>query len=82
MNGPGDENGARRFVSISNDQVYAKLERIGDDLTDLDHKVDSVLSSNADLQKRVRALELRFYGILAGLIAAAGSIFVGVKVGH
>lgn len=77
-----DGNPPRGFISISNEDVYRKLERMDDKLNTLSRNFDHVTSDTDDLKRKVRALELRFYGILAGLIAATGSIFVGVKVGH
>lgn len=36
----------------------------------------------ADHEKRIRSLELKWYGIMAGLIAAAGSLLYQLVRGH
>lgn len=58
------------FVRISNRQIYDELTRLTKAVDRLEGRVDDVLGENVDLRKRVRGLELRFYGIAAGLLAA------------
>lgn len=57
----GEGNGGRTFYTVTNREIYEELKKIHQELGDL---------TKAELPKRVRALELRFYGILAGLIGA------------
>lgn len=66
------------FYRVSNREVY---ERIGT----LEAKIDdglrqlSIMESHiVDHHKRIRALELRFYGVLAGLV---GALAVLIKIG-
>lgn len=67
-NGASPDNGS--FVRISNREIYDGLLQVRDRLAALERRVDSVLGENVELGKRVRRLELRFYGILAGLVSA------------
>lgn len=74
----GDD--AQTFVRITNRQIYDALTRQENELAKLTNRVDNafgengvmakILAENIDLRKRVRGLELRFYGIAAGLMAA------------
>lgn len=64
---PGLANGEEpTFIRITNAMVYAELQATRADLRSL---ANGVLDY-PDMRKRVRALELRFYGVLAGMIAA------------
>lgn len=63
--GDGEE-----FVRITNREVY---NRLGTVEAKLDAALSTIDKQNAqliDYGKRIRALELRFYGVLAGLIGA------------
>ena len=66
MDGNVPSNGFR----ITNRELYDVLLQVRDRVARLESLVDNVLSENVDLRKRVRGLELKFYGILAGLVAA------------
>jgi hypothetical protein len=66
------------FVRISNRQIYNELTRLTKAVDKLESRVDNVLSENVDLRKRTRALELRSYGIMAGLL---GAVVVLLKIG-
>lgn len=73
-----DESNGQEFVRITNREVY---ERLGAVEAKLDSALSTIDKQNAtliDYGKRVRALELRFYGILAGLI---GAIAILARVG-
>lgn len=72
MSEPG--NGIR----ITNREVYDGLLQVRDRLGSLEHRVDHVLGENVVLNKRIRALELRFYGVLAGLIASVSALGIGL----
>lgn len=66
------------FVRITNREVY---DRLGGVEAKLDHALSTIDKQNEQLldnSKRIRALELRFYGILAGLI---GAVAILAKVG-
>jgi hypothetical protein len=71
-----DGNGA--IIRITNREVYDGLLKVEKSVDHLVQRVDYVLGENVDLRKRVRGLELRFYGILAGLIGALTILFSGV----
>ena len=69
-----DTNGS---IRITNREVYdglLKLEKTTDHLVS---RVDYVLGENVELRKRVRGLELKFYGILAGLVGAVTILLLG-----
>jgi len=55
-------------------EVKDELSRANSKLTSLQEDVRRSLAENEDLRIRVRALELRFYGILAGVVAAIGAL--------
>lgn len=57
-------------IRISNRELYDMLVQVRDRVASLENRVDMVLSDNFKLGKRVRSLELRFYGVLAGLVTA------------
>ena len=78
MNGTGEERDEQAratragegYVRIGNREIYDILVQVRDRVSKLEDRVDNVLSENVDLRKRVRGLELRFYGIAAGLLSA------------
>lgn len=57
-------------IRITNREVYDALLQVRDRVHGLENRVDNVLGENVELRKRVRGLELRFYGVLAGLVGA------------
>lgn len=65
------------FIRITNQMVYAELQATRSDLRDLAQRVGDY----PDLKKRVRLLELKFYGILAGVIAAFGAVALAGRIG-
>lgn len=54
-------NGERPFMVITNRMIWDKLNNIEETLSD---------AQPLETKKRVRSLELKFYGILAALVAA------------
>lgn len=71
------ENGGRTFIRITNESVYAELQATRADVRALANS----LSEYPEMKKRVRNLELKFYGILAGVIAAFGAVVMSGRVG-
>ena len=65
--------GEPTFVRITNQTVYTELQATRADVRDLASK----LADYPETKARVRKLELKFYGVLAGLIAAIGVIAAG-----
>jgi hypothetical protein len=63
------------FARITNREVYDAVQRLERAVAGLENRVDNVLGENVDLRKRTRGLELKFYGILAGLVGAVGVFF-------
>lgn len=72
-NGPNGDDGAPTFVRITNQMVYTELQATRADLRSLANE----LNDYPELKKRVRALELRFYGVLAGVIGTMGVLVFG-----
>lgn len=73
----GDEtNGA--FVRITNREVYEKLALLEKTVLHIDMRMDAILSESVALNKRVRALELKVYAVLAGFSTAlsAGGLWL------
>ena len=62
------------FVRITNREVWEKLGRVETKIDQALTKQEKADEERADHSKRIRSLELRFYGILAGIIATVGSI--------
>jgi hypothetical protein len=73
---PGSDEGDAPFIRITNAMVYSELQATRSDLRDLAKTV----SDYPDTKKRVRSLELKFYGVLAALIAALVTL-VGATAG-
>ena len=69
-------SGARRLerIELTVDRTNDKIDNLGNRLDDALRKLADMKEVSLNLEKRVRALELRFYGILAGLITAVGVI--------
>lgn len=61
---PGDDSPT--FIRISNAMVYAELQATRADIRDLAKSV----ADYPETKKRVRSLELKFYGVLAALVSA------------
>lgn len=78
-----DDNGA--FIRITNREIYDGLVDVKQHVAALENRVDVVLRENVEIKKeygkRIRSLELRFYGVLAGLVAALGALGVGLGAG-
>jgi hypothetical protein len=66
------------YVRIGNREIYDMLVQVRDRVGKLEDRVDSVLKENVTLGKRVRGLELRFYGVVAGLV---GALVILLKMG-
>lgn len=66
------------FVSISNRDVWNSLQEVKDLVRGMSAKMDSINAKVEDHDKKIRGLDLKFYGILAGLIAALGAIAIAV----
>jgi hypothetical protein len=73
----GGHSGDPTFVRITNAVVYGELQATRSDLRDLAAR----LADYPETKARVRKLELKFYGVLAGLIAAVGVIAAGAAGG-
>jgi len=63
-----DLNGEQTFIRVTNQMIWVKLNEIEDRLDDL--------RDYPEVKKNVRKLELKFYGILAGLISAVAVLGV------
>jgi hypothetical protein len=76
---PEDENGA--FVRVTNTHIYQELLNLKTEVQSIRHGLRNVQTALGDvsirslahdqtkLEKRVRSLELKFYGIISGLVA-------------
>lgn len=65
-----DSNGDPVFYRITNREVFERLGTVEAKLDRALSHIDTLDGHISDLSKRTRALELRFYGVLAGLIGA------------
>jgi len=75
-----DEHTNGGHIRITNREVYDAVLDVKGRVQSLENRVDNVLGENVELRKRVRGLELRFYGVLAGLIGAF-AVLLGGPVG-
>ena len=66
-NGNGDQDDPG-FVRITNREIWQMLTDVRERVVDIVAEIESWQLERVDLKKRIRALELRFYGILAGVI--------------
>ena len=65
---PDETNGD--FVRITNREIWVTLNDLKDRVSALGRNIDESVGERIETHKRLRALELRFYGILAGLVGA------------
>lgn len=70
-----EDNGGS--IRITNRELYDGYLGVKETVTQLVNRVDDVLGENVELRKRVRGLELKFYGVLAGLIGAITVLLIG-----
>ena len=75
-NGGLSLSGARRLerIELVCDRTNDKIDNLGNQLSTALSKLKDMEEKSLGLEKRVRALELRFYGILAGLVTAVAVI--------
>lgn len=80
-----DDDVQGSFVRITNREIYDGLGNVQRGLEEVKVQMAIIMKENVDIRKeygnRIRSLELRFYGVLAGLIAALTSLGVGLGVG-
>jgi hypothetical protein len=69
-------SGARRLerIELTVDRTNDKIDNLGNEVSMALRQLAALKEEQMGLDKRVRALELRFYGILAGLVTAVGVI--------
>ena len=70
--------GSQSFYRVTNAQIYERLETVKSKMDDSLRIQDEMLRDISEHSKRIRSLELRFYGVLAGLISAVAIL---AKVG-
>ncbi len=71
------EDGGSSFVRITNREVYDRLGGVEAKLDDALRQLVVSTALGLDQGKRIRALELKFYGVLAGLIGAIAVLVSG-----
>ncbi len=69
-----EDNGG---IRITNRELYDGYLGVKETVSQLVNRVDDVLGENVELRKRVRGLELKFYGVLAGLLGAITVLLAG-----
>ena len=65
-----EELGYRVSYTTALQEVRLELKTANENINRMANDVRQALAENAELKSRVRALELRFYAILAGLLTA------------
>lgn len=78
-----ENNDTPAFVRISNREVYDKLSQLERTVQSMDERMNAILNENVSLGKRVRALELKVYAVLAGVGSAlsAAGIYIVSRMG-
>ena len=76
-----DEASGNEFVRITNREVYERLGRVESKLDNALRVIDTQNTQLQDQGKRIRALELRFYGVLAGLVGGFMALGVALSKG-
>ena len=75
------EHDSEVFVRITNRELYEVVIQVRDRMSSMENRLDNVLSENVELRRRLRALELKTYtlmaGAISGLLAGAGMILRG-----
>ena len=61
-------------IELTVERTNDKMDDLGDEVRRALDKLRDIETDATEMSKRVRSLELRFYGILAGLIAAVGAL--------
>jgi hypothetical protein len=61
-------------IRVSTRELYDAIRSLENKVADAMRMQDQMLREIADHSKRLRSLELRFYGILAGLVGAVAVI--------
>jgi hypothetical protein len=70
-------------VRIGNRELYDAIQRLEHQVIRMEGRIDKVLGENVDLGKRVRSMELKMYGILAGLVGTLGYVVLSLgSKGH
>lgn len=70
MSSDPEELGYRVTYTQALQEIREKLGTMSTSIEELKSNSRQASTDSADLKQRVRSLELRFYGILAGLITA------------
>ena len=73
--------GSQEFVRITNREVYERLGAVEAKLDNALRTLDAQNATIIDQGKRIRALELRFYGVLAGLVGGFMALGVALSKG-
>jgi hypothetical protein len=66
-----DEN---EFVRITNREIWVTLNDVKTMVQDLERTTEEAIQERTDIRARLRGLELKFYGVLAGLIGGIGML--------
>lgn len=66
------------YIRISNREIYDQVVRLHQRIEGLESRIDAVLGESIDNQRRLRAVELKVYTVLAGLTTAlsAGGLYL------
>lgn len=72
------------FIRITNREIWDKLTSVESRVGSIDGRLNNILTENVDFRSRIRALEIKVYGVLAGtaaLVATAVATIARGKVG-
>lgn len=65
-------------IRITNREIYDATIDIKDRVGKLENRLNTALNQQEQMQEDVRRLELRFYGLLAGIITAIGGTIMAL----
>lgn len=65
-------------IRITNREIYDATMDVKDRVGKLENRLNTALNRTETIQEDVRRLELRFYGLLAGIITAIGGTIMAL----
>lgn len=70
------------FARITNREIYDAVMSLQREMQGVKNGMGNIVEENEDLKKRVRGLELKFYGILTGIIGAVALAIANILEGR
>lgn len=68
------------FHTVTNREVWDTLQSTNATLGEMNNTLNNLDSNQRIHQERIRSLEVKYYGVIAGLITAVGAIIAGYVI--